>query len=117
MGRSITPKYRLELTAWTPNGVENQIMQWKGKGKVTPEKIKDEIWSINLSFQKGYINQHIPKELGYNLHYSNGRVINQFTGDIVAEYKSPMFEIPLKTEELDAYLQSKGKNVAKAVVN
>jgi hypothetical protein len=88
MGRIITPKYRVEAQdnqgAW-------QHSVWRGRVSVKAlEQWRD---GMNQSFQRGGVNEHVSNGLGFVLHYSNCRIVDQRNSNIVAAFRAPMFEI------------------------
>lgn len=110
MGKTIKCKrvlkeFRLDPKART---IVTDDSCFDGKGRATPETIKDHMWSGNLSFEEGYINEHVPKALGYIPHHYKAQVVDQRTGKVIAEYKDPPI-LAWNTDEVEKYLRKKGK--------
>lgn len=95
MGRSYTPTYRVEYNdnpfrvAW--NGIE--AWDCKRYGRPTAKNLTEWRNRRNASMQKGGVNDHIPAALGYIPHISHAKIVRQSTGEVVAEYVMPAFEI------------------------
>lgn len=98
MGRSVTPKYRVEY--WTNNKPSKQTMIWdvKSRANVTglgaPSTENLEKWrkTYNFSFKDG-VNKHVSEAAGYIVHIGRCRIVDQFTGRVAAEFVPPMFEV------------------------
>lgn len=58
MGRSVTPKYRLEVT----KGLGCSAMCWRGKA--TNARLADWVKAYNASVQPGGCNDHLPGGTG-----------------------------------------------------
>jgi len=91
MGRTVTPKYRIE---YNESG-RNQVQCWNSKFYGRATAINLEAWRVkhNASFLPSGVNNHVTKALGYVLHVSYARIVNQFSGEVVAEARMPMFEV------------------------
>lgn len=90
MGKTRTPKYRIELKfmgKW-------DHYPWKSAwGKPTETVVKAVRDALNESFKAGGLNEHVSKNKGVLVSYSDSRAIEQATGEVVAEYQAPMFEV------------------------
>lgn len=93
MGRSTKPKYRIELTciSFTNKRKETHFFAYmvKEHGKPTIENAKTFRNGMNSSMKTGGSNEHLKGTIS---DYSNAYIIEQGTGDTVAEYIAPMFE-------------------------
>lgn len=90
-----TPTYRLEMTdnkgsfamGWdvkAPKGVPH----YTADGKPTIANLERKIKAYEESTQPGGVNAH----LGV-CRVSKARIIRQATGEVMVEYKAPMFEV------------------------
>ena len=94
MGKSSTPKYRIELRSNDPKRKwDSYAYLVKNYGKPTEANAKRFRNDMNASFQGGGTNYHITEGLGYVLHYSDAQIVEQKTGRVVAKYKAPVFEV------------------------
>lgn len=84
--RSITPTYRLEVKA-------NVKMTKVWKGKVSAALLEKHITDLNQSFMPNGVNAHVRKYTGFVVYVSSAKVIRQSTGDVVAEWKAPAFQV------------------------
>lgn len=88
MGRSYTPKYRVETVEWVAErGVSKNSFAWAGKAP-TSLKLKDWRAAMNKSFEAGGVNAHLKFTV-----IGSCKVIEQATGRVVVEYTPPAFEI------------------------
>lgn len=89
MGRSVTPTFRVEVTA----NVHITDMFWsvKQSGKPTAENAEKFRKMLNESFAPGGVNA--PKGDEIVPHISKVRVIRQSTNAVVAEASAPLFEV------------------------
>ncbi|MFA5049293.1 MAG: hypothetical protein WC516_09780 [Patescibacteria group bacterium] len=86
MGKSITPKYRIEI-----DYNDHRVWNCKEYGKPTEKNLIRYIELYIQSLKIGGCNEHISKMLGYMPIPNKAKIINQFTGDIVASWNAPMF--------------------------
>jgi len=97
MSKTRTPKYRVE---YLDNTVESRksrrytaerTMAWDGRAT----RARLEAWreAINASFESSGVNAHLSDALGYVVRIGRSRIVNQRTGEVVAEYVPPMFEV------------------------
>lgn len=94
MGRSYTPKYRVEYTDNNPKARNQTFSVYKSmgwNGVATVAKLEDWRKSMNDSFKPGGCNDLVSREYIYQI--VNCRLVNQTTNDVVAEVKAPMFEV------------------------
>lgn len=88
MGRSVTPKYRMEVRAnvgyMTPSC-------WSGRA--TEKRLEDAVRSMNKSFLPDGVNAHVSKSRGVVVQILSAKLVEQSTGTVVAEYTAPMFEV------------------------
>lgn len=87
MGKSYTPKYRVEYR--DQSGWHSQC--WSGR--VSDKHAEDWRVAMNKSFQPGGNNAHISEAVGYVLHVSRVLIKNQRSGQTVARAVMPMFEV------------------------
>lgn len=97
MGKSITPKYRIELwenrrTTWFPCSIQ---MCWfvKNYGPVTNKNLERWIEKYNQSYQPGGVNWHVSERTGIVHYCHTAKIVEQKTGEVVAEYHAPAFMI------------------------
>lgn len=83
MGRTRTPKYRLE--------VDGQRMCWQGRA--TQARLLAWVRSYAASLKLGGVNQHISLALGHIPYPTRARIVNQYTGEAVAEWQAAAFEV------------------------
>jgi hypothetical protein len=94
MGRTITPKYRLEYYDNHKQPYPHkQTWDVKTKGKTTDQNLEKYLIDFGKSFEVGRVNDHISKSIGYIPYPQKGRIINQRTNEIVAIWKAPMFMV------------------------
>ncbi len=96
MGKTITPKYRVEFrdndrNAWSI--FKRQIWDCKAYGKPTAKNLATWREKMNTSFDNGGVNFHISKAAGFIVYISHAKIVSQKSGEIVAEYTMPMFEV------------------------
>lgn len=94
MGRSYTPKYRIELSFVDFKGRQRKIdaFGWSCKrhGRPSEHNAKRFRDGMNESLEKGMSNEHLKHRQSA---YGTARIIEQSTGDVIATYKPPMFEV------------------------
>jgi len=88
MGRSITPKYRMEFV--DSQGVKVQ-MCWKGKA--TEKSLGEWVFAYHESMKSGGCNAHIPQSLGVFPAVNKAKVIRQVDNAVVATWNAPMFMV------------------------
>lgn len=90
MGKIHTPKYRIELTCinFVKNCKETHSYGFIGL-KPTDQLAKKFRDEMNNSIRNG-ANTHLKTKQS---EYSNAYIIEQKTGEIIAEYIAPMFEV------------------------
>lgn len=88
MGRSITPKYRMEMTDC--KGVVS-LMCWKG----APNKKGLEQWVTRYhdSLKVGGVNEHLSKSLGFLPLVYHVKLVRQADNVVVSCWKAPMFMV------------------------
>ena len=99
MGKSVTPKYRVETKEYHPNSTSPhwQKMVWEvksrtnvvGYGSPNTENLFNFIIRYSESFKPGGVNQHI----GFVPAITQAKIVNQFTGQIMASWTAPMFQV------------------------
>lgn len=95
MGKSYTPKYRIEMkdhagwnqSSWDVRSRANTV----GMGKPTNENLKKKVYSYAKSLEIGGVNEGLSISTGFVPYPSEARIVNQFTGEIMAEWKADMF--------------------------
>lgn len=91
MGRSFTPKYRIEFK--DNLSPRSGWMAWETHyGKPTQANLEKWRKAMNASFQKDGCNFHVSQSSGILVHYSSAKIVRQSDGQIMAETKMPMFE-------------------------
>jgi len=104
MGRSITPKYRIEYYYRQPSN--GQIIQvkacWTVKsnnanipadGKPTDKNVEKYVQAYNNSLKSDGVNKHVSQSLGYMPMAHKAELIEQATGNVVAKWNAPMFQV------------------------
>ena len=88
MGKSFTPKYRLEMDGVTP-------MAWTVKyhGQANEANLRTHVFGYAKSLELGGANQHISKALGHIPYPTGAKIVNQLTGHVVATWKAGMFQV------------------------
>lgn len=90
MGKTTTPKYRIELTCISFINRCREVHTYPFIGiKPTERGAKQFRDDINLSIEEG-VNKHLK---GTQSKYSNATVIEQKSGRIAAQYIAPKFEL------------------------
>lgn len=98
MGRSYTPKYRLEYRDNSLACRKNpHYFHWMclpaGFGVPTERKLSEYRRALNTSFAPGGVNDHVSEGAGFVIHVGRVRAVEQKTGRVVAETVAPMFEV------------------------
>lgn len=92
MGRSYTPKYRVEHGDQTGRQMPSA---WRVTDYGAPTAHRLAVWVNRMedSYKLGRCNAHIALRLGFlpSIHYAC--IVNQRTGTVVAEYKAPAFKL------------------------
>lgn len=92
MGRSFTPKYRIETGSDKQGWVT--YAAWRCEyGKPDASRLEAYRVKLNESFLPGGVNSHCVGSAGQVLYFSNLRVVEQKTGRVVAVAWGPMFEL------------------------
>ena len=94
MGKTMTCKYVLKhrYINFSNRSVETGIIHWNVKeyGKPTTENIREWRKRFNDSMNPGGVNHHIAKNFS---PVSTAWIIEQKTGEEIARYTPPMFEV------------------------
>jgi len=85
MGKSITPKYRLE--------VDGKPFLWNCGIGTNNESLEKWIYKFGKSFEIGGVNEHVSRFLDYIPYPSEAKVIVQKTGQVVAYWKAGLFQV------------------------
>jgi len=85
MGKTTTPKYRVEIRTNT----SSFPMAWSGPA--TPKRLEDTVERYNRSFMPGGVNGHVSDKVIVQI--DKAQLINQATGEVVAEWSAPMFSL------------------------
>ena len=89
MGKVVTPKYRIELTCINFIAKRRETHKTVYRGKVSDAAAKKYRDEMNKSLRSGGTNEHLRKGKS---DYSNAYIVNQKTGETVAQYIAPKFE-------------------------
>lgn len=90
MGKSYTPKYRLEFQDSTRKAFSWECQAWKGK--TTQKALEAWIFGYADSLKIGGVNEHISKALGLIPYPTKARIIRQADDQIMAEWEAGMFQ-------------------------
>jgi hypothetical protein len=93
MGRVSTPRYRIELSCNHFLNKRKEVHSYAFTGKPSIEgakKFRDAMNDSVFNVNKAATNIHLSK---VQSPYGRATIINQKTGEIVAEYNPPMFEV------------------------
>ena len=93
MGRTVTPKYRIEVRANGLTVMSDYPWDSKHYGRATDKNLEKWRTGMNASFQPGGVNEHISEARGTIPHISVAKLICQRTGEVVAMTKMPVFEV------------------------
>jgi hypothetical protein len=93
MGRSITPKYRVEMFRRNPFTGDrvSDVECWKGRASDT--LLESYVLRLERSYKPGEVNGHISASFGYLPAYDAARIVDQKTGQVVATWKSAPFRV------------------------
>ncbi len=93
MSRTITPKYRVEYADNVGTVIKSMAWDWK-RFKASDVAALEEWRNVyNTSFELGGVNAHISEGLGFVYRIGCADLVNQTTGEVVAEYDPPKYEI------------------------
>lgn len=69
--------------------------KWDHKylGKPTSEKLGQWVMDGNKSYLPGGINEHVSNAMGVVPYCYAAKVVNQYTGETVAEWRAPLFQV------------------------
>lgn len=87
MGRTSTPKYRVEVS----DGKQMSLMTWGGKP--TNKRLEEWVISYGKSFEHGEVNAHVSYSLGYIPYPVYARIVDQATERVVAIWEAPKFMV------------------------
>ena len=87
MGRSITPKYRIE----TRGNINISNGAWSGRA--TSARLEDHVRHLNKSFQGDGANAHLGSDLGYIPYLWSAQIVRQSDGKVVAAWVAATFEV------------------------
>ncbi len=93
MGKSTTPKYIVETrdnSHWHSTPMAWQMKQY---GKPTVKNLEKFMANLNESFNVGGVNFPSSKAAGFIVYHHAARIINQKTGDNVASWSAPSFQV------------------------
>ena len=93
MGRTITPKYRIEYVESNRERANSAAWDAKTYGRANARNLERWRTKLNTSFLPGHCNFHVSQALNVIPHVSYARLVNQKTGEVVAEARMPMFEV------------------------
>lgn len=87
MGKTIRLKYRVEG--------KDQTGAWQcgWRGRATTARLAEWVRMTNESMKLGGCNEHVSKAHGFIPIISRARIVNQDTGEVVAEYAAPLFQV------------------------
>jgi len=86
MGKTYTPKHRIEFKL-----NDGMTMGVAFKGRVTERTVASFVANMNHSFKPGNCNGHLSNKI--LLYVNSAKVIEQKSGNIVASYVAPMFQV------------------------
>ncbi len=87
MGRSITPKYRIE----TRGNINISAGAWSGRA--TSARLEDHVRALNKSFQVGGANAHLGSDLGFIPYLWSAEIVRQSDDKVVAAWVAAKFEV------------------------
>lgn len=95
MGRITTPTFRLEFNDNPWRLVWNAKETWDCTKYGRPSTASIERFRVarHKSLEIGGVNEHISKSIGYIPYINRARIIRQATGETVAEFTAPPFEV------------------------
>jgi hypothetical protein len=91
MGKTTTPRNRVEFkdNPFNPNKV--QIQEWKGKA--SNKKLEEWVRSYAKSLESGGVNSGVSEMLGYIPYPLEAKIVDQFTGEEKAHWKAGTFQV------------------------
>lgn len=90
MGRSVTPTFRVETTGTI--GMTPACWNTKSYGRPSEKTAREYVEKFNESLEPGKCNEHIRKAYP-NARMTGAKIIRQSTGEVVASYAAPMFQV------------------------
>ncbi|CAB5221281.1 hypothetical protein UFOVP244_125 [uncultured Caudovirales phage] len=90
MGKSVTPKYRLEIRD-CGNRLGSSATPSAWRGRASKKALEDYIDGYHDSLKIGGVNQHVSISLGYIPFVNRAQIVEQKTGLVVAEWVAPTF--------------------------
>jgi hypothetical protein len=88
MGKTITPKYRLEMKC---QGLHCTPSAWKGR--VSEQALEKYIFDYADSLKLKGVNQHISLDLGFIPFPAYAQIVRQKDNQIVATWKAGLFQV------------------------
>jgi len=90
MGRTHTPKYRIEVREQGQRAMRVFACWYvKDKGKTTNKNLESWVEHFNTSLEPGGVNEHC----GPKARISEAKIVNQKTGETLAHHQTPMFQV------------------------
>jgi hypothetical protein len=95
MGRTTTPKYRIEFNDNPFRVTWGNIEGWDCRRNGQPTLANIEKWrdARHASFKKGQCNDHIPAACRYVPYINHAKIVRQKTKEVVVLFTAPMFEV------------------------
>ena len=96
MGRSYTPKYRVEYRDNTMNRfAASKWLTYDAKrlGKPSDASAEKLRQSLNKSFAPGGVNWNVSVAAGVVVHVQSVKIVRQADNEVVATATAPMFEV------------------------
>ena len=103
MGRTVTPKYRVEYsdnllafgkTAGDIKGADGQRCNCQAwNGRATKERLEDWRKTMNASFKMNGANWHVSEAFNMVVHVHKARIVRQADGKVMARVYAPAFEV------------------------
>ena len=87
MGKSFTPKYRIEFHSNT----NMTAAAWKGQA--TTARLEAHVRHLNESFRPGGVNAHVGDGLGFIPYISRARIVRQSDDSMISDWTAPAFEV------------------------
>lgn len=92
MGRTYTPRYAVHYRATCVLTAASWRVRRDGQvfgyGRPTDANLKKHVDHLNESFKSGGINERVG-----NVYIYGARIVDQTTGDVVARYQAPAFQV------------------------
>lgn len=90
MGRSITPKYRVELAG----NIRVTPMAWqRSYGRPTAANLAKMVQGYNDSYRPGGVNAHISEGMDVPARHDAARIVRQADDVVMAEWKADPEEV------------------------